>query len=159
MLEKESMTKRIQRVEQERSSLDQQLKQALANIKNVEQEMLHLRKQIVEKQLQLEIAVREKNILARNKETSDEQIKRLNHEMMVCEYSKRKIEQELDSTLADVMDVERQLDMMEKERDKYNTVSKNLAQKVSVRVYRFLKTGFRNWFFFGIHLWISKIGF
>lgn len=124
------MTKRLQRVEMERSHLEQDLKQALAKTQNVEQEMVALRRQQVDRQQQIDILVRERNILARTKETQSEHMKRLNHETVVCEYSRRKIEHELDDAMQNVVEITKQLGMVEKERDKHNLLAQELAQQV-----------------------------
>ncbi|XP_026674723.1 cilia- and flagella-associated protein 58-like [Ceratina calcarata] len=128
--EKESMAKRLQKLTQERSSLDQQLTQALVDKKNAEHQQAIGRKQLVDKQQEMEIILREKTILARTKETLNDQLKRMQHEMVVCEYSRRKIEHELDSSMQDVMEIEKQLEAVEKERDKHSSTAQHLAQEV-----------------------------
>ncbi|XP_054004933.1 cilia- and flagella-associated protein 58-like isoform X2 [Hylaeus anthracinus] len=129
-IERDAMAKRLQKVEADRMSLEQQLKQANATTKNVEHEIFLLRKQQNEKQNQYDVLLREKNVLARTKENLNEQIKRLNHEMMVHEYSRRKIEHEFDDLSHDVAEVKKELTAAEKDRDKYNTETQNLAQEV-----------------------------
>ncbi|XP_076230789.1 cilia- and flagella-associated protein 58 [Calliopsis andreniformis] len=128
--EREIMAKRLQKVEAERTSFEQQLKQALTDIKKVETDVVSFRKLVMEKQLQMEALTREKNTLARSKETADEHIKRFRQEMVVCEYSKRKMEHELDDAIGDTIEVKKKLHAVEKERDKYNTMAQDLAQKV-----------------------------
>ncbi|KOC62419.1 Coiled-coil domain-containing protein 147 [Habropoda laboriosa] len=128
--EKEVSVKRMQKAENERSSLEEQLKQTLARAKNAEHQMLTFQKQQIEKQQEMDIILREKNILARTKETLGDHIKRLNHEMVVCEYSRRKIEHELDSSMQDVMEAQKQLIAVEKERDKHNMTAQHLARQV-----------------------------
>ncbi|XP_076664868.1 cilia- and flagella-associated protein 58 isoform X2 [Andrena cerasifolii] len=128
--ERESVTKRLQRAEMERSHLEQDLKQALAKRQNIEQETMTLRKQQVDRQQQIDVLVREKNILARTKETLGEHMKKLNHETVVCEYSRRKIERDLDDMVHNVAEVTKQLDTVEKERDKHNLVAQELAQQI-----------------------------
>ncbi|CAK9796574.1 Cilia- and flagella-associated protein 58 [Anthophora plagiata] len=129
-MEKDVSVKRMQKVENERSSLEEQLKQILARAKNAEHQMLTYQRQQIEKQQEMDAIIREKNILARTKETLGDHIKRLNHEMVVCEYSRRKIEHELDSSMQDVIETEKQLAATEKERDKHNMTAQNLAHQV-----------------------------
>ncbi|CAK9828131.1 Cilia- and flagella-associated protein 58 [Anthophora retusa] len=129
-MEKDASVKRMQKVENERSSLEEQLKQVLARAKNAEHQMLTFQRQQIEKQQEMDAIIREKNILARTKETLGDHIKRLNHEMVVCEYSRRKIEHELDSTMQDVIETQKQLAATEKERDKHNMTAQHLAHQV-----------------------------
>ncbi|CAK9800095.1 Cilia- and flagella-associated protein 58 [Anthophora quadrimaculata] len=129
-MEKDVSVKRMQKVENERSSLEEQLKQVLARAKNAEHQMLTFQRQQIEKQQEMDAIIREKNILARTKETLGDHIKRLNHEMVVCEYSRRKIEHELDSSMQDVIEIQKQLAATEKDRDKHNMTAQNLAHEV-----------------------------
>ncbi|XP_029037703.2 cilia- and flagella-associated protein 58-like [Osmia bicornis bicornis] len=123
-------TKRLQKLELERSDFEQQMKQALISMRNAEQETLIHRKQYTDKQQQIEVLLREKNILARNQETLGEQIKRLNHQLVVSDYGRRKIEAELDDTTRNVMELTKQLQTVEKEREKHSQTIKDLAYQV-----------------------------
>ncbi|XP_076284689.1 uncharacterized protein LOC143211117 [Lasioglossum baleicum] len=127
----ESTLKRAQKVEAERSSIDEQLKQAMANTRNREQEVFTLRKLQIDKQQQVEVLMREKNILARSKENLGDQIKKQNHEIVVCEYSRRKIEQELDTVVVNIANVQKQMSMAEKERDRHSLAAQELANQAS----------------------------
>lgn len=124
-------TKRLQKLELERSDFEKQMKQALASMRNAEQETLIHRRQYIDKQQQVEILIREKNILARNQETLGEQIKRLNQQLVVGDYGRRKIEAELDDSARNVMEVTKQLQSVEKERDKHSQTIKDLAYQVN----------------------------
>ncbi|KAK1118823.1 hypothetical protein K0M31_014597 [Melipona bicolor] len=126
---KESTAKRLQKLELERSSLEQQLKEALTKVRTAEHETTAFRKQLADKTQETDILMRENTVLARTKETLGDQIKRLNHEVLVCEYSRRKVEHELDSSLRNIMDVQTQLAVVEKERDKHSTTAQHLAQQ------------------------------
>nr|XP_033339390.1 cilia- and flagella-associated protein 58-like [Megalopta genalis] len=126
----ESAMKRAQKFETERSSFEQQLKQSTVTTKNREQELFTLRRQQIDKQQQVEMLLREKNILARTKENMSDQIKQQNHEITVCEYSKRKIEYELDAAVQDITNVQKQMSVIEKERDKHSLVAQDLARQV-----------------------------
>ncbi|XP_050575770.1 cilia- and flagella-associated protein 58-like [Bombus affinis] len=128
--QKESITKRWQKIEIERSTLEQQLKHTSAKSKNTEHQKMICQKQLVDKQQELEVHIREKNVLARTKENLGDYIRRMQHELMVCEYSRRKIEHELDTSLRDIMDVHSLLSAVEKERDKHSLTAQNLAQQV-----------------------------
>lgn len=129
--QKESISKRWQKIEIERSTLEQQLKHTSAKSKNAEHQKMICQKQLVDKQQELEVHIREKNVLARTKENLGDYIRRMQHELMVCEYSRRKIEHELDTSLRDIMDVHSLLSAVEKERDKHSLTAQNLAQQVS----------------------------
>ncbi|XP_076227482.1 cilia- and flagella-associated protein 58 [Nomia melanderi] len=128
--EKDLAVKRAQKFESERSSFEQQLRQAVASTRNREHELFTLRKQQTDKQQQVEVLLREKNILARTKETLGDHIKKQEHEITVCEYSRRKIEYELDSVTQNVAAVQKQMSAVEKERDKNNLIAQDLAQQV-----------------------------
>ncbi|XP_076767182.1 cilia- and flagella-associated protein 58 [Xylocopa sonorina] len=130
MTDRDHMAKRLQKIENERSSLEQQLKNTMARAQNAEHQSTMHQKQLMDKQQEMEITLREKNVLARSKETLGDQIKRLNHEMVVCEYSRKKIEYELDSSMQDVIELQKQLDATEKERDKHNFTAQQLAHQV-----------------------------
>ncbi|XP_076482723.1 cilia- and flagella-associated protein 58 [Bombus vancouverensis nearcticus] len=128
--QKESITKRWQKIEIERSTLEQQLKHTSVKSKNAEHQKIICQKQLVDKQQELEVHIREKNVLARTKENLGDYIRRMQHELTVCEYSRRKIEHELDTSLRDIMDVHSLLSAVEKERDKHSLTAQNLAQQV-----------------------------
>ncbi|CAL7944366.1 unnamed protein product [Xylocopa violacea] len=128
--DRDAMAKRLQKIENERTALEQQLKNTVARVHTAEHQRMMHQKQLMDKQQEMEITLREKNILARSKETLGDQIKRLNHELVVCEYSRKKIEYELDSSMQDVIELQKQLDAMEKERDKHNLTAQQLAQQV-----------------------------
>ncbi|PBC28999.1 Coiled-coil domain-containing protein [Apis cerana cerana] len=128
--ERDAMAKRIQKYETDKSALEEEVKQLSTKSKNLAHQRISLQKQIAVKQQEMEILLRERNILARTKENLGDQIKRLNHEMLVCEYSRRKIEHELDSSIRDIQDVQLHLTVVEKERDKHNQVAQGLAREV-----------------------------
>ncbi|XP_015433569.1 PREDICTED: cilia- and flagella-associated protein 58-like [Dufourea novaeangliae] len=128
--ERDIAVKRLQKFESERSSLEQQLKQALATTSNREHELFTLRKQQIDKQQQVDVLLREKNILARTKETLSEHIKKQQHELVVYEYSRRKIEHELDSVTQNVDEIQKEMSIVEKERDKHSFVAQDLALQV-----------------------------
>ncbi|XP_043264498.1 cilia- and flagella-associated protein 58-like [Colletes gigas] len=129
-IERDAMAKRVQKVEMELTSLEQQLKQANANTKNAEHQMAGFRKQQIDKQNQYDVLLREKNVLARTRENMEEQIKKQNHEMIVYEYSRRKIEREFDDLTQDIVEIKKELAAAEKERDKHKLETQNLAQQV-----------------------------
>ncbi|XP_043526995.1 cilia- and flagella-associated protein 58-like [Frieseomelitta varia] len=128
--ERELTTKRLQKLELERSSLEQQLKEMSTKARTAEHEAVAFRKQLADKMQETDIIMREKTILARTKETLGDQIKRLNQEVLVCEFSRRKVEHELDSSLRNIMEIETQLAVVEKERDKHSTTAQHLAQQM-----------------------------
>lgn len=132
------MTKRIQKYEIDKSALEEEVKQLSSKSKNLAHQRISLQKQIAAKQQEMEILLRERNILARTKENLGDQIKRLNHEMLVCEYSRRKIEHELDSSIRDIQDVQLHLAVVEKERDKHNQIAQGLAREVSYYIIYYL---------------------
>lgn len=129
------MAKRIQKYETDKSALEEEVKQLSSKSKNLAHQKISLQKQIAVKQQEMEILLRERNILARTKENLGDQIKRLNHEMLVCEYSRRKIEHELDTSIRDIQDVQLHLAVVEKERDKHNQIAQGLAREVSYTIY------------------------
>jgi len=128
------MDKRLQKTEAERSRIEGELKQALIDVHNTEQKMQVCQKEQLDDKQRIELLLREKNIIARGKESAQEQIKRQNRELVLCENSRKKIEKELDGALHSVDDVKNQMELVEKERDKYIAAVQELEQQVRLHV-------------------------
>lgn len=134
--EKDLMDKRLQKTETARSKTENELKQALIDLGNAEQKMQVCHKEQLDDRQRIELLLREKNAVARSRESAQEQIERMKHELLVCENSRKKIEKELDAALHSVDDVKNQMEAVEKERDKYIAVVQELEQKVRLHVRR-----------------------
>lgn len=132
--------KRLLKTESERSRLERELKQTLINIKNTEHNIQTCRKQQLEDKQRIEILLREKNTIARSKETAYDQIKRLNHELLLCGHGKTKIEQELNILAQTIDDMKKQMEVVEKERDRYSSAVKALEQQVSCKIFVMCKS-------------------
>lgn len=135
--EKDIVDKQLLKTEQERTRLEHELKQALIDIRNTEHEMFTCRKEQLDHKQRIEALLREKNIIARSKETVQERVKRLNHELVLCQQSRKKVENELDTVMHSIDEVKLQLETAEKERNKYSSMVQGLEQQVSCK--RFYK--------------------
>lgn len=133
--EKNLIDKRLMKAESERSKLERELKQALINVKNTEHNIETCRKEQLEDKQRVEILLREKNTIARSKETANERIKRLNHELLLCGHSKKKIEHELDTLNQTIDDMKKQMEVVEKERDRYSSAVQRLEQQVKYKLF------------------------
>lgn len=125
--------KRLMKAESERTRLERELKQALINVKNAEYDVQTCRKEQLEDKQRVEILLREKNTIARSKETAFERIKRLNHELLLCGHGKKKIEHELDTLSQTIDDMKKQMEGVEKERNKYSSMVKGLEHQVKYK--------------------------
>lgn len=133
--EKNLTDKRLMKAESERSRLERELKQALINIKNAEHNIQTCRKEQLEDKQRVEILLREKNTIVRSKESAYERIKRLNHELLLCEHGKKKIEHELDTLVQTIDDIKKQMEVVEKERDRYSSAVQGLEQQVKYKIF------------------------
>ncbi|XP_011154123.1 cilia- and flagella-associated protein 58 [Harpegnathos saltator] len=133
-LEKDIMEKRLLKVEIERSKFEQDLRQAVIDIKNVEHKTVTCRKEFMDERQHVEVLLREKNILARNKEAAQERMKRINRELLLSEHAKRKIERELDILTQSSHEVKKQLELVERERDKCNLTVQELERQIEGRI-------------------------
>lgn len=123
------------KAESEQSRLERELKQALINVKNAEHNVQTCRKEQLEDKQYVETLLREKNTIARSKEIAYERIKRLNYELLLCGLGKKKIEQELDMLTQTMDDVKKQMEVVEKERDRYSSATKRLEQQVKYKMF------------------------
>ncbi|XP_036140535.1 cilia- and flagella-associated protein 58 isoform X2 [Monomorium pharaonis] len=128
--EKDLIDKRLLKAESERLRLERELKQALINIKNAEHNIQTCRKEQLEDKQRVEFLLREKNTIARSKETAYDRIKRLNHELLLYGQSKKKIEHELDTLTQTIDDMKKQMKVVEKERDRYNSAMQGLERQL-----------------------------
>lgn len=124
------MDKRLLKTETERAKLERELKQALIDVQNTEHKAQICRKEQLNDKQRVETLLREKNMIARSRETAQERIKRLNHELVLCEHAKTKVEHELDTLTQSIDDVKKQMETVEKERDKYSLAIQGLKQQV-----------------------------
>ncbi|XP_072750545.1 uncharacterized protein [Anoplolepis gracilipes] len=132
--EKDLMEKRLLKTETERAKLESELKQALIDIKNTEHEAQTCRKERLDDKQRIEILLREKNMIARSRETIQERIKRLNHELVLCGHAKTKVEHELDTLTQNIEDIRRQMEIVEKERDKYSLTIQELKKQMESHI-------------------------
>lgn len=130
-LEKDVAEKRLLKSETERSRLERDLRQVVIDAKNVEHEARACRKEFVDERHRVEALLREKNALARGKETAQDRIKRMDRELLLSEHAKRKIERELDILTQNTYELKTQLETVEKERDKCNWTVQGLERQVS----------------------------
>ncbi|XP_011701373.1 PREDICTED: cilia- and flagella-associated protein 58-like, partial [Wasmannia auropunctata] len=128
--EKDLIDKRLLKADSERSRLERELKQTLINVRNAEHDAQTCRKEQLEDKQRIEILLREKNTIARSKETAFERIKRLNHELLLCKSGKKKIEHELDMFTQTIEDMKKQMQVIEKERDRYSSAVQGLEQQL-----------------------------
>ncbi|XP_032679289.1 cilia- and flagella-associated protein 58-like [Odontomachus brunneus] len=129
-LEKDLVEKRLLKSETERSKLERDLQQAITDVKNVKHEAHTCHKEIVDERQRIEALSREKNMLARSKKTVQDRIKRINHELLLSEHAKRKLERELDTLTQILYEVKIHLEMVEKERDKCNLTVQGLERQI-----------------------------
>lgn len=133
--EKNLTDKRLMKTESERSKLERELKQALINLKNAENSIQTCYKEQLENKQHIDILLREKNTITRSKENAHERIKRLNHELLLCGHSKKKIEYELDTLIHTIDDMKKQMEVVEKERDRYSSAVQKLEQQVKYKIF------------------------
>ncbi|KMQ95066.1 putative coiled-coil domain-containing protein 147 [Lasius niger] len=132
--EKDLTDKRLLKAETERTKVEHELKQALIDIKNTEHETQICRKEQLDDKQRVETLLRERNAIARSRETAQERIKRLNHDLLLYGQAKTKVEHELDALTQSVDDVKRQMETVEKERDKYGLTIHGLEQQIEGHV-------------------------
>ncbi|XP_011875433.1 PREDICTED: cilia- and flagella-associated protein 58-like [Vollenhovia emeryi] len=128
--EKDLIDKQLMKAESEQSRLGRELKQALINVRNAEHVVQTCRKEQLEDKQRVEILLREKDTIARNKETAYKRIKRLNHELLLCEQGRKKIEQELDTQTKTIDEMKNQIEVVEKERDRYSSTVHGLEKQL-----------------------------
>ncbi|KAG7201001.1 hypothetical protein KM043_003356 [Ampulex compressa] len=127
--EKDAAEKRLLKIDADRSRLEAELKGAATSAKNAECETMALRRQGVEHRQRVEALLREKNVLARGKETTADRIKALEHELLVCEQGRKKIQRELEEATRAAAETRKQLEAAERERDKARLEGQELARK------------------------------
>lgn len=133
--EKDLIDKRLLKAESEQSKLKRELKQTLINVKNVEHDAQICRKEQLEDKQRIENLLREKNNIVLIKETAYERIKRLDHELLLCGHGKKKMEHEMDTLTQTIDDMKKQMEVVEKERDRYSTAVQGLEQKVKYKIF------------------------
>ncbi|XP_018316721.1 cilia- and flagella-associated protein 58 [Mycetomoellerius zeteki] len=132
--EKDLIDKRLLKAESEQSKLKRELKQTLINVKNVEHDAQICRKEQLEDKQRIENLLREKNNIVLIKETAYERIKRLDHELLLCGHGKKKMEHEMDTLTQTIDDMKKQMEVVEKERDRYSTAVQGLEQKLERQI-------------------------
>ncbi|XP_015188466.1 PREDICTED: cilia- and flagella-associated protein 58-like [Polistes dominula] len=128
--DKDILEKRFLKIDNERSRLEQELKQAITNVKNVDYEMGLLQKQHFEDKQLSESLMRDKSIFARTIENLKEYIKSVDHEMAVVSASKKKLEYELNNGVYRENELKRKIEIIEKERVKCNFEIRKLSQRI-----------------------------
>ena len=127
--------KRLLKTESEQSKLKRELKQTLINVKNVEQDAQTCRKEQLEDKQRIKNLLREKNKIILSKETAYERIKRIDHELVLCRHGKKKIEHELDKLTQTIDGMKTQMEVVEKQRDRFSTALQELEQKVKYKIF------------------------
>ncbi|KAI4501245.1 hypothetical protein M0802_003618 [Mischocyttarus mexicanus] len=127
--DKDILEKRFLKIDYERNRLEQELKQATTNMKNVDYEMGIFQKQQFEHKQQYEALMREKNILARNNENLKGQVRNLDSEMTVINASRKKLEHELNNGIYREAELNKKIETIEKERDKCNFEVRKLMHR------------------------------
>lgn len=132
-LEKDVAEKRLLKSETERSRLERDLRQAVTDVKNIDREARSSHKELVDERQRVEVLLRERNTLARGKETAQDRIKRINRELLLSEHAKRKIERDMDILTQSSYEMKTQLEVAEKERDRCNLTVQDLERQVKYR--------------------------
>ena len=133
--EKDLIDKRLLKAESEQSKLKRELKQTLIDVKKVEQDAQTCRKEQFEDKQRIKNLLREKTNITVSKETAYERIKRLNYELLLCGHGKKMMEHELDTLTQTINDIKTQMEVVEKERDRYSTAVQGLRQKVKYKIF------------------------
>jgi chromosome segregation ATPase len=133
--EKDMMEKQLQRVETDRSRVERDLKQSVVDYSNLEHDLFTCRKEQLDLKQRIETLLREKNTIARSRETLQDRMKRTNYELVLCQQSKKKIESQLNAMTLAVDHIKHQMEAVEKERDKCNLTTLGLQRQVSYRFY------------------------
>lgn len=129
--DKDILEKKFLRLNYERSKLEQETRQAMINLKNADREIILFQKQQAEDKKQYETLTRDKNILARANENLKEQVRAFEHDIMVHDVSQKKLERELNNSIYRENELRKEIDNIEKERDKCNFQMRELVEKVS----------------------------
>ncbi|KAI4483156.1 hypothetical protein M0804_008211 [Polistes exclamans] len=128
--DKDILEKKFVKIDYERNRLEQELKQAITNIKNVDYEIATFQRQQFKDKQQYEALMRDKNILARTNENLKEHVRNLDHEMAVINASRKKLEYELNNSIHREAELNKKIETIEKERDKCNFETRELLQRV-----------------------------
>ncbi|XP_043500421.1 cilia- and flagella-associated protein 58-like [Polistes fuscatus] len=128
--DKDMLEKKFLKIDYERSRLEQELKQAMTNIKNVDYEIATFQKQQFKDKQQYEALMREKNIFARTSENLKKHVRSLNHEMALINASRKKLEYALNNSTYREAELNKKIVIIEKERDKCNSEIRELLQRV-----------------------------
>ncbi|XP_012060383.1 PREDICTED: cilia- and flagella-associated protein 58-like [Atta cephalotes] len=132
--EKDLIDKRLLKAESEQSKLKRELKQTLIDVKNVEQDAQTCHKEQFEDKQRIKNLLREKTNITVSKETAYERIKRLNYELLLCGHGKKMMEHELNTLTQTINDMKTQMEVVEKERDRYSTAVQGLGQKLERQI-------------------------
>ncbi|XP_047351046.1 cilia- and flagella-associated protein 58-like [Vespa velutina] len=128
--DKDILEKKFLRLNYEKSKFEQEMKQAIINLKNADHEITMYQKQQIEDKKQYEILTRDKNILARNNENLKEQIRAFEHDIMVHNVSRKKLEREFNNSIYREIELKKEIETIEKERDKCNFQVRELVEKI-----------------------------
>jgi len=131
--EKEKVEKQLQRIETDRSRVERDLKQSVVDYRNLEHDLFTCRKEQLDYKQRIEMLLREKNTIARSRETLQDRMKRTNYELLLCQQSKKKIELQLNMMTEAIDNIKLQMEAVEKDRDKYNLMTQTLQQQVRYR--------------------------
>ncbi|XP_035722569.1 cilia- and flagella-associated protein 58-like isoform X1 [Vespa mandarinia] len=128
--DKDILEKKFLRLNYEKSKFEQETKQAIINLKNADHEITIYQKQQMEDKKQYELLTRDKNILARNNENLKEQIRAFEHDIMMHNVSRKKLERELNNSIYREIELKKEIETIEKERDKCNFQVRELVEKI-----------------------------
>ncbi|KAL2726697.1 cilia- and flagella-associated protein 58-like [Vespula squamosa] len=128
--EKDILEKKFLRLNYEKGKLEQDIKQAITNVKNADHEITIFRKQQIEDKKHYDALIRDKNILSKTNENLKEQVKAFDHEILVHNLSRKKLERELNNSIYRENELREQIETIEKERDRYNFEMRELVKKI-----------------------------
>ncbi|XP_043668806.1 cilia- and flagella-associated protein 58-like [Vespula pensylvanica] len=128
--DKDILEKKFLKLHCEKVKLEQDIKQAITNVKNADYEITIFRKQQLEDKKYYETLMRDKNILSKANENLKEEVKALNHEILVHNLSRKKLERELNNSIFRETELKKQIETIEMEKDRCHFEVRELVEKI-----------------------------
>ncbi|XP_057336889.1 cilia- and flagella-associated protein 58-like [Microplitis mediator] len=107
------------KIDRERAKMEKDLEHVKVALKNSEIHLSSYQRQIAEEKKSVDLAVREKNVVIKNLENLKDTLEKTHTEISVLEGSKRKVEGELEEALHTNCSLNKKIDSLEKDREKY----------------------------------------
>ncbi|XP_074103609.1 cilia- and flagella-associated protein 58 [Cotesia typhae] len=107
------------KIDKERAKMEKDLEHVKVALKNSEIHLSSCQRQITEEKKSVDLAVREKNVVIKNLENLKDTLEKTHAEISVLELSKRKLEDELQEALHVNCSLNKKIEALEKDRDKY----------------------------------------